>query len=120
MELHTKAFQRRKEDFKCESCGFETNGNGYTNHCPQCLFSKHVDVNPGDRAATCGGLMAPRSIETKKGEFVIIHECLICGFTRRNRVQSQDEMEAVIRISRTTATDKAKQVPRHGLGNNAS
>ena len=26
-------------------------GNGYTNHCPKCLWSKHVDINPGDRGA---------------------------------------------------------------------
>ena len=49
-------FIRKTEDFICEHCGREVRGNGYTNHCPYCLWSKHVDINPGDRAAGCGGL----------------------------------------------------------------
>jgi hypothetical protein len=52
-------FKKTKEDFVCEHCGKPVVGNGYTNHCPECLWSKHVDVNPGDRAATCLGLMEP-------------------------------------------------------------
>ncbi|MEK7158524.1 MAG: RNHCP domain-containing protein, partial [Patescibacteria group bacterium] len=46
----SRTFQRRVEDFTCESCGAQVTGDGYTNHCPQCLVSKHVDVYPGDRA----------------------------------------------------------------------
>ena len=52
-----KTFQRCPEDFECGNCGHEIEGNGYTNHCTACLWSKHVDVNPGDRAADCHGLM---------------------------------------------------------------
>lgn len=48
--------------FVCENCGCKvrplTKG-GYRNHCPHCLYSKHVDINPGDRASECGGLMEP-------------------------------------------------------------
>jgi len=51
-----KKFQKKKEDFKCEKCGREVIGTGYTNHCPDCLWSKHVDVNPGDRQSKCLGL----------------------------------------------------------------
>ena len=53
-----KKFIKVKEDFVCEHCGAEVKGDGYTNHCPKCLWSKHVDVHPGDRAAECGGMMA--------------------------------------------------------------
>lgn len=38
-----KNFTRVIEDFICENCGTEVKGNGYTNHCPKCLWSKHVD-----------------------------------------------------------------------------
>jgi len=31
--METKKFQRNKEDFICEKCGLEVEGNGYTNHC---------------------------------------------------------------------------------------
>ena len=52
------SFTRKVEDFTCEHCGREVHGNGYTNHCPHCLHSKHVDVNPGDRAGLEAALTA--------------------------------------------------------------
>ena len=46
-------FIRREENFVCEVCGAKVKGTGYTNHCPQYLWSKHVDkLIPGDRAVT--------------------------------------------------------------------
>jgi hypothetical protein len=44
----------------------------YRNHCPACLWSKHVDVQPGDRAATCRGLMRPDRVETRRGKGLIM------------------------------------------------
>ena len=79
----SQKFQRNIEDFVCGHCGAEVKGNGFTNHCPKCLYSKHVDINPGDRADQCRGLMKPVSIELRKGEYTIIHECVGCGFKKR-------------------------------------
>lgn len=95
-----KKFQRRIENFVCEHCGTEVVGNGYTNHCPHCLYSKHVDVNPGDRAAECGGLMEPVDLEYKDGRYILVHRCLKCGFIRKNKVADDDDFEAVLRLSR--------------------
>lgn len=53
--MQEKKFQRQIEDFVCEKCGKEVKGDGYTDHCPRCLRSKHVDVNPGDRRSKCNG-----------------------------------------------------------------
>ena len=64
-----KMFQKNVEDFVCGNCGGEVVGNGYTNHCPKCLWSKHVDINPGDRAEKCGGMMKPISVIKTKGDF---------------------------------------------------
>ena len=58
-----KQFVRRREDFVCEHCGTKVVGDGYTNHCPKCLWSKHVDIMPGDRAEDCQGLMRPIDIK---------------------------------------------------------
>jgi hypothetical protein len=58
-----KKFTRRIEDFLCGNCGATVTGDGYTNHCPACLWSQHVDINPGDRAAACGALMRPSAVE---------------------------------------------------------
>jgi len=97
--IEEKLFQKRIEDFTCGHCGEHVVGNGYTNHCPKCLWSRHVDINPGDRQEDCGGLMEPIDMESKNGEFVIIHQCESCGFVRKNKVCKEDNFDEVIRIS---------------------
>ncbi|MBB5233208.1 RNHCP domain-containing protein [Deinococcus budaensis] len=80
--------------FVCAHCGAQVqplrNGS-VRNHCPACLHSRHVDVQPGDRASDCGGVMAPVGLEQsgKKG-WVIVHRCLKCGFAGRNRAALDD------------------------------
>jgi hypothetical protein len=82
------------EAFRCIKCGRDvpplTSGS-YRNHCPFCLWSRHVDDAPGDRLAECGGMMAPAGLEQsgKKG-FVIVHRCTACGAVRRNRAATDD------------------------------
>ncbi len=94
-----KQFQRKIENFTCEHCRHEVIGSGYTNHCPHCLWSKHVDINPGDRQAECDGMMEPVSIDQKDGEYIIVHRCRICGHTKRNKIATDDNMDEIIRIS---------------------
>lgn len=95
----TKNFTRKIEDFTCGVCGNEVAGNGYTNHCPECLSSKHVDIQPGDRACSCGGIMYAVSYEQRNGAEFITHECSVCGFERRNKVTSQDSRQALRALS---------------------
>lgn len=95
-----KKFARAIEDFVCEHCGTKVSGNGYTNHCPKCLYSKHVDVNPGDRSANCGGLMEPIDLELKDGKYVVIQRCQKCGFIRKNKVVDEDDFNAVLKLSK--------------------
>lgn len=95
-----KKFIKNTEDFICEKCGHQTTGNGYTNHCPKCLFSKHVDINPGDRLAKCGGLMKPVDFEVKNEEYSVIHKCLLCDHTKKNRISKEDNLEILINISK--------------------
>ena len=94
----TRKFQRRIENFTCENCGAFVAGNGYTNHCPRCLWSKHVDVNPGDRAADCGGLMEPVGAEQKGGETVINHRCVVCKHIKRNRTVADDNFDLIVEL----------------------
>ena len=93
-----RKFQRRTENFTCEYCGQPVTGNGYTNHCPACLWSKHVDVNPGDRAADCGGLMEPVGAEQKSGESILVHRCVTCGHIKRNRTAPEDNFVLLLKI----------------------
>lgn len=88
-------FIPREEPFICEHCGksVEPLGKGtYRDHCPFCLYAKHVDdIGPGDRASSCLGLMKPMRLEqsSKKG-FVIVYECNNCGKTSKNRAAPDD------------------------------
>lgn len=91
-------FKRNKEDFFCENCKTFVEGDGYTNHCHNCLYSKHVDINPGDRASTCGGLMKPIETGKKGSDYFIIHQCLNCGFKKKNKLQKEDSFEVFLKI----------------------
>jgi rubrerythrin len=91
-------FTRRREDFTCLRCGTLVRGSGYTNHCPQCLWSQHVDVNPGDRTAECGGAMEPIGALPVSGEIVVVQRCLRCGHTRRNRAAPNDDRHALLAL----------------------
>ena len=94
--------------FTCEQCGQlvipVTNGS-YRNHCPLCLFSKHVDVLLGDRRSECGGLMKPIGIHYKSGKgYQIIHRCPRCGEQSVNRIAENtvqsDNTELIIKLSK--------------------
>jgi hypothetical protein len=92
--------------FACEKCGrvvLPLSNGSYRNHCPFCLFSRHVDKEPGDRRETCGGLMAPVGIQYRAGKgYQIIHRCLVCGAERVNKAAvntiQPDDIEALARI----------------------
>ncbi len=92
-------FIRRIEDFVCDHCGTRNRGDGYTNHCRACLYSRHVDVEPGDRASDCGGLMVPVGVEQKSGTLVLVHRCTRCRVVRRCRTSPQDDMERIREVS---------------------
>lgn len=96
-------FQKRIESFSCEHCSVEVEGDGYTNHCPICLWSKHVDIWPGDRQAECRGLMRPVATELRRGGHRLIHECIRCGYKSKNRLGVEDNMERYIEIIREAA-----------------
>ncbi|WP_045876799.1 RNHCP domain-containing protein [Pseudofrankia sp. DC12] len=99
----TRQFTRTPEDFTCLVCGAAVRGDGYTNHCPHCLWSRHVDVAPGDRAAGCGGLMRPVAVEARAHDMVLTHACESCGHRRRNRTAPADGEAALLRVAAEAA-----------------
>ncbi len=106
-------FQRRKESFRCEHCGAWVEGDGYTNHCPHCLWSKHVDVAPGDRAATCRGLMEPIAAVMEGDTYVIYHRCTRCGIMRRNRAAANDNFEVLVQLAGRPVPEPTSRVQRN-------
>ena len=80
-------------------CGAFVTGDGYTNHCPECLTSRHVDVNPGDRAANCGAAMPPvRTKQDGKKGMMILHRCEACGHEKWNRAGKGDDFGELGRL----------------------
>lgn len=100
-------FIRKTEDFVCQHCGEKVKGTGYTNHCPNCLYSKHVDSEiPGDRASQCDGLMKPIGTDLKHGEYIIIHKCLRCSKITRNKTSPSDNFEKILKLSASLSRAK--------------
>jgi len=98
-------FIAKNEGFICQNCKKQVDpvkyGGSYRNHCPFCLYSKHVDGEiPGDRKGTCRGLMKPIGVFTRRtGEYVLVHKCVKCGFERYNRIAGDDDFEKIIKLS---------------------
>lgn len=90
--------------FTCKICGRLVtpgeSGSDHRNHCPNCLSSLHLDDEPGDRAADCGGLMDPVAVWVRKnGEWAVIHRCRRCGVLHSNRVAADDNPMKLMSIA---------------------
>lgn len=97
-----KQFNMLDENFICENCKKAVSPLGYTarDHCPYCLYSKHVDINPGDRANLCRGLLKPIGIEKFKDTFKILYKCTKCHQEHKNIIAKDDDMNEIIKISK--------------------
>ena len=95
-------FPKIDEEFSCEECGEHVEPFVYTcrDHCTRCLYSKHVDKNPGDRLEECKGNLVPISVmdNPKKG-YVITYRCDKCGAIRKNIAAKDDNMKLIIKLS---------------------
>ena len=91
-------FIRKKENFICEKCGQSVVGDGFTNHCPNCLWSKHVDIHPGDRGEICEGMMEPMAVEVKKDDYIIHYRCVRCDYRHKVRAAKNDNFEVILKL----------------------
>lgn len=89
------------EEFICENCNQKVNKLKYSarDHCPFCLYSKHVDINPGDRENECKGLLEPIDIEKFKQTYKIIYKCQKCGQQHKNIMADDDDLNKIIELS---------------------
>ena len=113
----------REETFRCRQCkllvGQPPSGGRQRNHCPYCLYSRHVDGRrPGDRASDCGSLMAPIGHFIRpNGEYAIVHRCLGCGAHRHNRIAADDDFDLVLALpDRTQQPIEEQAAQAHDLG----
>lgn len=95
----TRKFQRTIENFRCLNCGTEVEGDGYTNHCPNCLWSRHVDLQPGDRKAECKGMMKPVELDGQMDALRILHRCQLCGKEAWIQSVQDDDFDTLLALA---------------------
>jgi hypothetical protein len=96
--------ERAAASFRCVHCRTDVStsapGTLHRNHCPFCLWSRHVDDEPGDRAADCGASMEPIAMTVRgDGEWVLIHRCSGCGVLHANRIAGDDNPLLLLRVA---------------------
>ena len=96
-----KQFTKNDNSFVCINCKafvpvLKTTSR---NHCNSCLYSLHVDINPGDRANECKGVLEPVGLVTsgKKG-YIIQYKCKKCGAVTNNRSAVDDNFEELLKL----------------------
>ncbi len=100
--MQDKKFKMIDEAFTCYNCGKKVEPLNYTarDHCPNCLHSLHLDINPGDRASNCKGHLIPIGIEkNKKRGYKILYKCDKCGIETKNIMAIDDNMDEIIKLS---------------------
>jgi len=106
--------------FECCHCQLEVTpneamGTKHRNHCDHCLWSKHVDTAPGDRASTCQGCMEPIGVTLKRegtdkygkeklGDVMLVHRCSTCGVININRIAADDPNDLVMSVFEKSAS----------------
>jgi hypothetical protein len=115
--------QSSEEVFKCRHCRRFVcplpYGGHHRNHCPFCLYSRHVDDRkPGDRMSSCGASMEPTGyFQRPNGEYVIVHHCMGCDIERFNRIGADDDFDLVLLLPevppRTSREVKARQIEEY-------
>ena len=104
--MEDKRFRKNDAGFTCAVCGHEVQPLKYSSrdHCPKCLSSIHIDIQPGDRANSCRGILKPvQTLPDAKKGFIIIYKCEKCGETVRCRAAMQgdtpDDMNLLIKLT---------------------
>jgi len=115
------AYRLQAEDgFTCQRCRqFVSSAAGLAgvlnrNHCPYCLWSRHVDLyRPGDRLCACKAPMSPAGLTQKQtrkkyacfsnGELMLIHTCTGCSGISINRLAADDDPDQVMQVFERSA-----------------
>ncbi|MHB8133053.1 MAG: RNHCP domain-containing protein [Anaerolineaceae bacterium] len=111
---HKSDAYQRTFGFICLNCKFMVrsdiafSGVLNRNHCPFCLWSRHVDLwQAGDRLSACKMPMRPIGLTFKKlknkygsalGELMLIHQCSDCHAISINRIAADDDIQKILEI----------------------
>lgn len=107
--MSMKNFTKNDQGFKCINCGKNVLPLKYTSrdHCPFCLCSIHIDINPGDRSNTCLGILIPVDLEYSQNKgYVIKYKCNRCGELHNNKTAYDDCKKQINKLSNKTYNNK--------------
>ena len=70
-------FRVNNQSFTCQNCGAENppHPSSSRDHCRECLYGLHVDIDPGDRANLCKGILKPVGLKVKNKKKQIVYKC---------------------------------------------
>ena len=104
-DQRTRSRRPGPDTFRCRNCRLDVSaeapGTKHRNHCPSCLWSRHLDAAvPGDRAVACAAAMEPIAVCVRDdGEWAIVHRCGGCHAVRVNRIAGDDNPLALMRLA---------------------
>jgi hypothetical protein len=102
-----------EDGFTCKHCGYFVSsaaglcGVGNRNHCPYCLWSRHLDLyRAGDRLCACKAPMRPVGLVQKRtrkkysqtGELMLAHACSGCAGVSINRLAADDDPQTLMHV----------------------
>ncbi len=104
-----------EDAFRCRQCNMLVtmqsmlSGVKNRNHCPYCLWSRHVDLyEAGDRLSACRSPMEPIGLTVKQrqnkygigntGELMLIHHCEVCDKFSINRIAADDISDKLLEV----------------------
>ncbi len=129
------ATEWNNRDFRCNQCYGEVSTAAWAagvhnrNHCPYCLWSRHMDLwEAGDRLSACKAGMRPVGLALKQarkkyhpegqGELMVVHACTGCGKLSINRLAADDAAGTILEIfeaSLLPGADVRARAEREGI-----
>jgi hypothetical protein len=123
------------EGFTCLNCGMfvsclsDLSGVQNRNHCPFCLYSRHLDAHQGgDRRSACQALMKPIALSFKPsrnkyarehdGELQLVHRCVRCRKVVLNRIAADDNSALIMQLFELSCQEHerlTKQLRLHAI-----
>jgi DNA-directed RNA polymerase subunit RPC12/RpoP len=95
-----KLFKKNNESFICINCHSHVKKHPASSrdHCTECLYGLHVDINPGDRQNNCKGILKPIGLKIRNGKVQVVYDCQKCHKRVFCIIAEDDSAESVEKL----------------------
>jgi DNA-directed RNA polymerase subunit RPC12/RpoP len=103
------SFTKNNESFVCYNCGSLVlpHPKSSRDHCTNCLYGLHVDINPGDRMNECRGNLAPIGLKIHSRKTQIVYKCQTCEKIVFCVAAPDDNQELLVNLGTKTWVDNS-------------